>query len=61
MNWKYLRIIVISIIVTYIALHQHIFKEKAIISFIFEHLIPVIIGLFIATLFYIYRYGIKSL
>lgn len=58
---KYVQIIVISLIVTYVALSQHIFKEKAVISFIFEHLTPVIIGLLIATLFYLHRYGFKSL
>jgi len=49
----------ISMIVTYMALSQHIFREKAILSFIVEHLIPVFIGLIIATLFYIQRYGFK--
>jgi hypothetical protein len=61
MELKYLQIIVISLIVTYVALSQHIFREKAVISFIFEHLTPVIIGLLIATLFYIHRYGLKNL
>lgn len=61
MNWKFVQIIVISLIVTYVALHQHIFREKAILSFVFEHLIPVLIGLLIATMFYIHRYGFEKL
>lgn len=61
MDWKYIRIITISLVVTYIALHQHIFEEKQVVAFLFEHLIPVLIGLFIATLFYIHRYGLINL
>ena len=58
---KYIQIIIISLFVTYVALHQHIFKEKAILSFIFEHLLPIIIGLLFAIIFYIHRYGFKKI
>lgn len=57
MVYRYLQITLISLLVTYFALTQHIFREKAILSFIVEHLIPIFLGLLLATGFYVYRYG----
>ncbi len=54
---RYIQPILISLFVTYMALHQHIFHERTILQFLFEHVIPVLIGLILATLFYIHRYG----
>jgi hypothetical protein len=50
----FIRTIMISLAVAYLALTHHIFEEKVVLSFLLEHMIAIGIGLLIAILFYVY-------
>jgi hypothetical protein len=55
----FVRTIMISLAIAYLALTHHIFEENVMISFVMEHVIAICIGLFIALLIYVYRHHSK--
>jgi hypothetical protein len=56
----FVRTIMISLAIAYLALTHHIFEEKTMVSFVVEHLVAISIGLLIALLVYLYRYQSKN-
>lgn len=56
MGILFIRTILISLMIAYLAISHHIFEERAVFSFVMEHVFAVGIGLLIAILFYIQRY-----
>jgi hypothetical protein len=51
----FLRTIMISLAVAYLALTHHIFEEKTVLSFVIEHVVAIGFGLLVAIVFYMYR------
>ena len=56
MGILFIRTILISLAVAYLAFSHHIFEEQTVLSFVMEHILAIGIGLLIAVLFYIKRY-----
>jgi hypothetical protein len=53
----FLRTIMISLAVAYLALTHHIFEEKTVLSFVIEHVIAIGFGLLVAIVFYYRSYS----